>query len=65
MDLRVAVVILSGIEPLATVPSVAVICVVPATRPRASPVPAPIEAVAGTEEAQVALVVMFAVLRSL
>lgn len=65
MDLRVAVVTLSGIKALETVPSFAVICVVPAVRPLANPVPALIEAVAGTEEAQVTLVVIFSALRSL
>ena len=50
---------------LTTLPSVAVICEVPAAMPLAKPVFMPMAATAVLEEAQLTLVVMFLVLPSL
>jgi hypothetical protein len=65
IDFNVAEVTFSGTRTLVIVPTLALICVVPATSPRANPPLAEMEAVAGVAEVQVAMLVMFAVLRSL
>ena len=65
MDCRVAAVTVRAPLGLTTLPSVAVICEVPAVTPVARPVLVPMVATALLEEAQVTVVVMFLVLPSL